>query len=171
MTKLCAADSSRINELMARYGAALDDRRYQDWLALFDEQATYLLQPRENYDRNLPLATMRMESKGMLADRVYGIENTLFHQPYYQRHVIGMCIGVSPPDALPGQVEPPDSQTGLGAQASYAVYRTKTDGMSEVFNVGRYLMQLVEHNDQLLIRRMHVIFDSEIVANSVIYPI
>lgn len=165
------AQSARVNELLARYGAALDERRYSDWLDLFDDDATYLLQPRENFDRNLPLATMRMESKGMMSDRVYGIENTLFHQPYYQRHVIGMCLAIDPPTALPGQVEPSDANPGPGAQANYAVYRTKASAQSEVFNVGRYRMQLVERNDQLLIRRMHVVFDSEVVANSIIYPI
>jgi salicylate 5-hydroxylase small subunit len=33
-----------------------------------------------------PLATLSFESKGMLKDRVYGIKDTLFHDPYYQRH-------------------------------------------------------------------------------------
>jgi len=164
-------DSARINELLARYGAALDEARYGDWLDLFDDDSTYLLQPRENFDQNLPLATMRMESKGMMADRVYGIENTLFHQPYYQRHVIGMCLATDPPVALPGQIESPDADPGPGAQASYAVYRTKAQERTEVFNTGCYRMQLVERGNQLLIRRMHVVFDSEVIANSVIYPI
>ena len=45
--------------------------------------------PRENHERGFPLATLAFESKGMLRDRVYGIEETLFHDPYYQRHVVG----------------------------------------------------------------------------------
>lgn len=168
---LTESQCARVNELLARYGAALDERRYGDWLDLFDDSATYLLQPRENFDKNLPLATMRMESKGMMTDRVYGIENTLFHQPYYQRHVIGMCVATEPPVALPGQVDPPDASPGFGAQANYAVYRTKSQEPSEVFNVGRYWMQLIDRDNQLLIARMNVIFDSEVIANSVIYPI
>lgn len=168
---LTESQCARVNDLLVRYGAALDERRYSDWLDLFDENATYLLQPRENYEQNLPLATMRMESKGMMIDRVYGIENTLFHQPYYQRHVIGMCLAADPPVQLPGQVDPPDTNPGFGVQASYAVYRTKAHERSEVFNVGRYWMQLVEQDNQLLIRRMNVIFDSEVIANSIIYPI
>ena len=45
--------------------------------------------PRENHERGFPLATLAFESKGMLRDRVYGIRETLFHDPYYQRHVVG----------------------------------------------------------------------------------
>ena len=28
----------------------------------------------------------------MLEDRVYGIRETLFHDPYYQRHVVGLPV-------------------------------------------------------------------------------
>ena len=48
--------------------------------------------PRENHERGLPLATLSFESKGMLKDRVYGIRETLFHDPYYQRHVVGAPV-------------------------------------------------------------------------------
>lgn len=160
--------------LLAEYGAALDEQRYDDWLGLFAEDDTsYVLQARENFDQGLPLATMRMESKGMLRDRIYGIENTLFHQPYYQRHVIGVCRPITAPAGLPGQLAPADSNDGplIGAQANYAVFRTRAAGLSEVFNVGRYLMQLVMTENQLRIRRMHVVFDSELVPNSLIYPV
>ncbi len=37
----------------------------------------------------LPARHLSFESKGMLKDRVYGIRETLFHDPYYQRHVVG----------------------------------------------------------------------------------
>ncbi|MGC1439144.1 MAG: nuclear transport factor 2 family protein [Burkholderiaceae bacterium] len=164
----------QVDALMAEYAAALDECRYENWLDLFDEQASYVLQARENFDNNLPLATMRMESKGMMRDRIYGIENTLFHQPYYQRHVIGVSRPVMPPTMLPGQLDRADASeqvSAMGAQANYAVFRTRANGLSEVFNVGRYLMQLVSTNDGIKLRRMHVIFDSELVPNSVIYPV
>lgn len=164
-----------VDALMAEYGAALDECRYDDWLALFDESASYVLQPRENHDRQLPLATMRLESRGMLQDRVYGIQNTLFHQPYYQRHVIGVCRAAQMPVQVPGQVEAVDDaaeSAGLfGAQCNYAVFRTKTGELSEVFNVGRYLLQLVQRDVGLRLRRVHVVYDSELIPNSVIYPV
>ena len=80
---------AELDALYADYAAALDEARYDDWIALFTDDCEYRLQPRENHERGLPLATLAFESKGMLRDRIYGITTTLFHAPYAQRHVIG----------------------------------------------------------------------------------
>lgn len=141
------------NTLLANYACALDERRYEDWIALFAADATYKLQARENYDRGLPLCTLAFESQGMLKDRIYSIEQTLFHAPYYQRHVIGVARVLS----------------STQASANYAVFRTKSNEQSEVFNVGRYNVRVEEHSG--LITELHAIFDSEMIPNSIIYPI
>jgi 3-phenylpropionate/cinnamic acid dioxygenase small subunit len=39
---------------------------------------------------------MALESQGMMKDRVYGITQTIYHGPYYMRHV------VSPAQVLAG---------------------------------------------------------------------
>src|SRR6516225_2884364 len=86
-------DFSTYTELLALYAdyaAALDQADWEKWPEFFTENCTYKLQPRENYDRGLPLATLAFESKGMLKDRVYGMTETIFHDPYYQRHVVGV---------------------------------------------------------------------------------
>lgn len=152
---------AEINELYAEYAAALDESRYQDWIALFAEECSYRLQPRENFDRGLPLCTLAFESKGMLRDRIYGIENTLFHQPYYQRHVIGPArlLGVVP------------EANGWRSEAHYSVFRTRRNELSEVFNVGRYRDHIVRVDGRLLFADKHVVFDSEMIPNSIIYPI
>ena len=149
-----------LNALYAEYAAALDERRYTDWVALFAESCSYRLQPRENFDRQLPLCTLSFESKGMLLDRVYGIENTLFHQPYYQRHLIG-----------PMSIRPGQAADSWRIQANYSVFRTRRNEMSEVFSVGRYIDQVVRENGELRFSDKHVVFDSEMIPNSIIYPI
>ena len=47
------------------------------------------MQARENFDRGLPLALIALESQGMMKDRVYGVTQTIYHGPYYTRHVVG----------------------------------------------------------------------------------
>jgi salicylate 5-hydroxylase small subunit len=133
--------------------------------ALFADECSYLLQPRENHDRGLPLATMRLESKGMLRDRIIGVTGTLFHAPYYQRHVIGPLRVLAAGSG--GGVEHVD------VQAAYAVFRTRVHQPSEVFNVGRYLDRVVRDPADGLLRfsAKRAIFDSENVLNSVVYPI
>jgi salicylate 5-hydroxylase small subunit len=145
--------------LHADYAAALDAGEWERWPEFFLDDCVYTLQPRENYDRGLPLATIALESKGMLRDRVYGIRETLFHDPYYQRHVTGLPLirGVE------GDV--------ILTETSYAVFRTKQDQLSEVMNVGRYLDRVQPTAEGLKFAARVCIFDSEMIPNSVIYPI
>jgi salicylate 5-hydroxylase small subunit len=156
---------AELDALYADYAAALDEARYDDWIDLFADDCRYTLQPRENFERGLPLATLAFESKGMLRDRIYGITRTLFHAPYYQRHLIG-----------PARVRATGVTDGLGwleVQAAYAVFRTRVHEPSEVFNVGRYLDRVVRDPADGLLRfaEKRVVFDSENILNSVIYPI
>jgi len=156
---------AELDALYADHAAALDDGRYDDWVDLFADDCEYLLQPRENFDRGLPLATLAFESKGMLRDRVYGITRTLFHAPYYQRHVIGPLRVLSASSAEGGDV--------LEVQAPYAVFRTRLHELSEVFSVGRSIDRVVRDaaDGRLRFARRHVVFDSELIPNSIIYPI
>ena len=148
-----------IDQLNARYAAALDERRFDDWPEFFTDDGQYTLQARENHDRGLPLALMALESRGMMKDRVYGITQTIYHGPYYTRHVVA-----------PAQVLAQDGGV-VTAQAHYAVFRIKPGSVSEVFNVGRYVDTLVREDGQLRLRRRLCVYDSEMVLNSLIYPI
>ena len=148
-----------LNDLYARYSACLDEARFDDWPDFFTEERWYRVVPRENFDRGLPLSTMAAESRGMLKDRVYGIRNTLYHQPYYQRHIVS------------GLFVREVTSKGIHTQANYAVFRTKQNEISEVFNVGRTLDIVVEDAGRLRFREKVCVFDSELIPNSMIYPI
>jgi salicylate 5-hydroxylase small subunit len=145
--------------LYADYAAVLDAGDWERWPDFFTADCHYRVQPRENFDQGLPLCTMAFESQGMLRDRVYGISHTLFHEPYYQRHVIGV------PKVLEDSVET------IKVEANYAVFRTKPSEPSTVFNVGRYLDTVRVAPDGLLFEDKLVVFDSELIANSLIYPL
>jgi salicylate 5-hydroxylase small subunit len=154
-----------LDALYADYAAALDEARYEDWLDLFAGECSYLLQPRENHERGLPLATLALESRGMLLDRIHGITRTLFHAPYYQRHVIGPLRVVGRGDEA--------GREWFDVHAAYAVFRTRVHQPSEVFNVGRYMDRVVRDPSDGALRFSvkRAIFDSETVPNSLIYPI
>lgn len=59
----------------------------------------------------------------------------------------------------------------IEAQANYAVFRTKPDELSTVFNVGRYIDAIVRTDDGLKLASRLCVFDSEMIPNSIIYPI
>ena len=148
-----------IDALNADYAAALDERRFDEWPLFFLEDGTYKVQARENFERRLPLALIALESRGMMKDRVYGITQTIYHGPYYTRHVVGPARVLGEQDGR------------IRAEANYAVFRTKPGDASEVYNVGRYIDELVRTEAGLKFASRLCVYDSEMVLNSLIYPI
>jgi salicylate 5-hydroxylase small subunit len=149
----------QIDQFNAAYAAALDERRFDAWPEFFLPDATYKVQARENFDRGLPLALIALESQGMMKDRVYGVTQTIFHAPYYMRHVVSPAQVLSIDDGV------------IQAQANYAVFRTRPGGVSEVYNVGRYIDRIVRTEAGLRYQSRLCVYDSEMILNSLIYPI
>lgn len=145
--------------LYSDYSACLDEGEFEKWPEFFLDECEYRIQPRENYERKLPLSILWFESKGMMKDRIYGIRETLYHDPYYQRHIVSAprVSGVRGDE--------------IRSEANYLVLRTKRDELSEVFNVGRYIDIIRRTDDGLKFRSRLCIFDSELIRNSIIYPI
>jgi salicylate 5-hydroxylase small subunit len=146
-------------QLYSDYASAVDSGNWDLWPGFFIDDCVYRLVPRENHERGFPLATLSFESKGMLRDRVYGIRETLFHDPYYQRHVVGAPVVRKVVDGR------------IHSEANYAVFRTKLSELSTVFNVGRYVDEVVQTADGLRFASRLCIYDSEMIPNSIIYPV
>jgi salicylate 5-hydroxylase small subunit len=158
-TDISFADYLKVSQLYSNYAQAVDSGNWDLWPEFFTDDCVYKLIPRENHERGFPLATLFFESKGMLKDRVYGIRETLFHDPYYQRHVVGAPL-IHKAEA--GRFE---------AEANYAVFRTKLSQESAVFNVGRYIDVIVSTSEGLKFASRYCVYDSEMILNSIIYPI
>ena len=79
--------------------------------------------------------------------------------PYYQRHVIGA--------PLVRKVE----NGRIHSEANYAVFRTKLSELSTVFNVGRSIDEVVRTPEGLRFASRLLVYDSEMIPNSIIYPI
>jgi salicylate 5-hydroxylase small subunit len=159
VTGVSLEDRAAIEDLYAAYVQRLDGRDYDAWIDLFADECTYVVKARENEERGFPLSLLAFESKGMLRDRIYGITNTLFHEPYYQRHMVSNFVM---------------RRSGEGdyfVECSYLVLRTKANALSEVYSTGRYRDRIVRARDALLFADKNAIYDSELIPNSLIYPI
>jgi salicylate 5-hydroxylase small subunit len=95
----------------------------------------------------------------MMKDRGYGVTQTIYHGPYYMRHVVGPARVLSDEGRL------------VRAQSNYAVFRTRPGDTSEVYNVGRYIDEIERSEAGLRLRSRLCVYDSEMVLNSLIYPI
>lgn len=148
-----------VQDLYNDYAACVDNTKFEAWPDFFTDECTYRIVSRENYDAGLPMSSLMLESKAMLLDRVYGMNDTIYHAPYLQRHVI------SAPriHSVEGGV--------IRAEANYVVLGTKLDVPTEVFNAGRYLDTIVTENGKLKFKERVCVFDGELVPNSIVYPI
>jgi 3-phenylpropionate/cinnamic acid dioxygenase small subunit len=148
-----------LEELYANYAACLNDERFEDWPDFFVEKCLYKIVPRENFQRDLPLATMLCESRGYLLDRVQSIRKTHVFAPRVVRRLVS---GIRPIGWHGDELE---------CRADYAAFETLTDEFTRVFNVGRYLDRIVVDDGRLKFKEKVCVFDSNLVPNSLIYPL
>jgi salicylate 5-hydroxylase small subunit len=147
--------------LYSDYAMVCDSTEWEKWPDFFTEDAFYRLQPRENFEQGMPLCLLALESRDMIKDRVYGVKETLYHDPYYQRHIVG----------TPRVLSVTQNGTRIHAEANYTVIRTKFDGESTILSVGYYRDHIVKTNEGLKFQSRLCVYDSEMIANSIIYPI
>lgn len=145
--------------LYSDYAQAVDSANWEKWPDFFVEDGIYRLQPRENFEQGLPLCLLALESRAMIEDRVFGVKETLYYDPYYQRHIVGTPRVISV-----------DGDT-IHSEANYAVIRTKYDGESTVFNCGHYRDLIVRTPEGLRLKSRLCVYDTEMIPNSIIYPI
>jgi len=149
-----------LEDLYSRYASLLDDGPLREWPDLFAEQCLYLVIPRDNYDRGLPLAIIRCESRGMLVDRVRATQETIMHEPRYLRHQITNVRVVS---AAAGRVD---------ATAHFSVIEVLPDELPRILSVGRYVDVIHRRSDGALeFSEKRCVYDSVLVPNTIVYPL
>jgi len=151
-------DIRRVEDLYFDYAAAIDEE-VERWPDLFTEDARYRVTSRENFDRNLPLAPIYCEGRGMILDRAMAVRETTVYAPRFMRHAI---TNVRVSDAADGS---------LYARANFTIYETFEDTVTRLFAVGRYIDTIVRSGDVLLFRDKLCVLDSNVVIGSLIYPV
>jgi len=149
--------------LYSDYAKVCDSDKWEDWADFFVDDGSYKLQPRENFDDGLPLCLIALDNKAMIKDRVYGVKETMYHDPYYQRHIVGIPRVLAFENDANGE--------SISSEANYTVIRTKYDGDSTILSVGYYRDLIVRTPQGLKFKSRLCIYDSEMIANSIIYPI
>jgi len=133
-----ASLGERIGRLFADYAWLLDSERYDEWLDLFSEQATYQIVPRENVQLGLPASLMLCKNKDMLRDRITTLLEVNEYDIYSARHILG----------LPRFDEPAGDIVSV--ETPFAVYHTDQEGVSRLFGVGEYRSRIACAGSRLL---------------------
>jgi 3-phenylpropionate/cinnamic acid dioxygenase small subunit len=147
-----------IEALTFAYLECLDDLRLAEWPGFFTDACTYRVIPRENFEAGRTLCTIYAESRGMLIDRVTGLTRTQMFAPrYYRRFVSGLRI-VGP------------EGEGVRLRSNILMVQTLVDKPSEIVLAGVAHDVVVRDEGRLRYRERVVVFDSEMLPNSLIYP-
>ena len=159
MSAAPSIDRARLRDLYDDYVAYLDERDFDAWLELFLEDSEYRIQSRENFERGLPLATVRCESRRMLADRVHAIRNTQTFAPRnVRRFVSGLRVRRI-------------TDAGVEVGASFLVVESLEDEPSRAHMAGSYLDVVTSVGGVLKFRSKVAVYDSPIIPISLIYPV
>jgi len=146
-----------IRDFYDTYYAALDDGDLAAWPGLFTSECIYRVIPRENFEAGRTLSTMQAESRGMLMDRVAGLTGTQVYAPRYYRR-------------FPGPLRLSIHEHGVACRHNLLLVQTLQDRQSDIVLAADCRDVLVVDEECVRLRERIVIFDSEMVPNSLIFP-
>lgn len=148
-----------IQELLHAYVEALDEQKYEEWPEFFTDDARYQIMARDNFERNLPLATLACDGKAMMKDRVIAIREACVYPPTYLRHLVSAV-----------RVSGMQAESYL-AQSSYAVLSTAYNEETRVFNTGRYMDEVVFVDGKAKFKKKVVVYDTLQIPGLLVIPI
>jgi anthranilate 1,2-dioxygenase small subunit len=149
----------RAAELNALYAELIDDDRLEEWPHLFVSNCNYTVIARENFERNLDLAAIFCDSRGMLVDRIVSLRRANIFPVHHYRHILGPCRVVSATEAL------------AKVQTNYAVLMTRTDGRTTVYSSGKYIDEIDFAGERPLFRSKIAVFDTNLIDTMMVRPI
>jgi 3-phenylpropionate/cinnamic acid dioxygenase small subunit len=151
-------DRDALRDFYDDYYNVLDDVRLEEWPAFFTEDCIYRVIPRENFEAGYKLSTIYAESRGMLIDRVMGVTRTQMFAPRYYRRFPG-----------PLRIVAPDGD-GVRTRHNLLMVQTMIDKKTEIVLSAVCHDVVVPDDGRLRLRERIVVFDSEMIPNSLIYP-
>ncbi|WP_047151841.1 aromatic-ring-hydroxylating dioxygenase subunit beta [Aneurinibacillus tyrosinisolvens] len=150
---------AEIEELIHAYVQCIDENHLEKWPEFFAEECLYQIISRENHERNMPASIIYCDSKGMLKDRVTAHRQANIFEAHVYRHLVSSIRIVD-------RVE--DTYT---VHTNYAVFQTRLDGYSEVYNVGRYIDTVIFEGNQAKFKEKKVVYDSLVIPTLLVTPI
>jgi 3-phenylpropionate/cinnamic acid dioxygenase small subunit len=148
-----------IRDLYDDYYATLDEVRLHDWPEFFPQDCLYRVIPRENFEAGYTLSTMQAESRGMLKDRVTGLTRTQMYAPrcYRRFPTAPRIVG--------------EENGGMRTRHNLLLVQTLIDKPSEIVLSAVCHDLIVADEGRLRFAERVVVFDSEMLPNSLVYPV
>ena len=149
-----------IGKFNTDYARALDQEKLGEWAEMFTHDALYVLLPRENFDRNLPVGLVYCENQGMIKDRAFALMETSMFAPRYLRHFISNL-----------SVQGIEANGDIRATANYALIEVLFDRPdAKLHQVGVYYDLFRRDGGRLKLAERRCVYDSLLVSNAMCLP-
>ena len=149
----------KVQDLNARYAAAIDDNKLEAWPDFFVEQGRYRVTTAENVERGLPLGMIYATSRAMLRDRVRSLRDANVYEAQRYRHLLGAPL-----------IEPGGEGT-VRAQTSFMIARIMHTGETMLFATGRYQDHIVFADGEARFAEKVVVLDSRLIDTLLAIPL
>ena len=149
---------SRLVDLHARYSAALDNDRLEDWPTFFTDDATYRITSRADAADDLPLGIIYCNSKKMMVDRITSTRQANIYEGHGYRHIISAPLILTA------------SETDIVSETSFCVIRIMHTGDSMLFASGVYRDNIVLSEGDLKFSSKTVVLDSQKIDTLLAIP-
>lgn len=153
-----AALRARLRDFYDDYAFCLDEGQLERWPGFFTQDCRYRVISRENYDEDLPHATMYCDGIAMIKDRVTALRETTIYEPRSLRHIVGGVHVL----AIEGEL--------IRSQANFAIFESLSDREPQVNMVGRYIDTVARSGSGFLFKDRFCVFDNYRIRTSLIIP-
>ncbi len=149
----------RLVDLHARYSAALDNDRLEDWPTFFTDDATYRITSKADAADDLPLGIIYCNSKKMMVDRITSTRQANIFEGQGYRHIISAPLILSA------------SEGDIMAETSFCVIRIMNAGDSMLFASGVYRDNIVLSDGDPKFAAKTVVLDSHKIDTLLAIPL
>ncbi len=153
-----------LQKLYSMYNRCLDDKCLHLWPNYFTDDCTYRITTKQNYVNGWPLSLAWCDGKDMAIDRAIAIsESTFFRDRTQRRYVSGITLVNSTLE--------PEGITMLETTTVFSINETVCDMESRLLVSGT-TQDIIQIADKTLLFKERVcIIDSEVITDSIVYPI
>ena len=145
-------------DLHARYSAALDNDRLEDWPTFFTDDANYRITSKADAADELPLGIIYCNSKKMMVDRITSTRQANIYEGHGYRHIISAPLILTA------------SETDIVSETSFCVIRIMHTGDSMLFASGVYRDNIVLSEGDQKFSSKTVVLDSHKIDTLLAIP-
>ena len=147
-----------IEEFNIKYCNTLDSGDIEGWANYFTEDAVYKIISKENFDLNLQGGIVFADSLGMIKDRAYALVHTQYFGP---RSTLHLC----------GNVQVLAVKDEIESISNFIYLETLVEEPTKLHLAGQYHDKFVNINNNLLLKSRIVVYDSNLINSTLIYPV